>query len=719
MGSRPFDQQGDPLGTPDNADGAEAFDAFELIEDANDIIYTLDLSGRITFLNKAAERITGYSRQEALGVHISEWLDPESRRRSDEMLQQKLGGVPRTTYEVTLTARDGRKVHLEVSTRLLFRHGVPAGIQGIARDITERKRAETLERDRNRVLQRVASNEPLERVMEELCRLVERQLEGARCSIFLKRDDRLLLAAGPGLPQETAAAETAASQTGFRRAPIQSAEGAPLGEFLIHYGGQRPDEARENAVIETAVRLASVAIEQNRLTESLAFQATHDPLTGLPNRALFEKNLEQTLADSRRHSRPFAVLFIDLDRFKQINDSLGHMAGDAVLLQAARRLHGCLRRTDLLARMGGDEFTAVITDLADPRDAVRVAEKLLAAFQEPFEWEGQELFLSASIGISLYPRDGRDVATLERNADVAMYRAKNRGRNTFEMFSPELALAAQQRLEIENALRRALERREFRLLYQPQADREGRLAAFEALLAWEHPKLGFIPPSEFIPVAEESGMIVPVGTWAVEEACRQCAAWLSQGLPRVKIGVNISATQFGRRDFVETVAQALSATGLDPALLELELTEYVVLRRLEESARQMERLRALGVSIAVDDFGTGYSSLSYLRRLPLDVLKMDQSFLPAAGRQAAALPLVEAIIALAHGLGLEVVAEGVETQEQFETLKAAGCDRFQGYLWGEPLTPELATRVLAEGLPALRSGGLQMPHGGSVTLGEG
>jgi EAL domain-containing protein (putative c-di-GMP-specific phosphodiesterase class I) len=365
------------------------------------------------------------------------------------------------------------------------------------------------------------------------------------------------------------------------------------------------------------------------------------------------------------------------------------------------RLRACLRRSDLLSRVGGDEFTAVITDLNDSGGAVRVAEKLLAALQEPFHWEDQELFLSASIGISLFPRDGRDVATLLRNADVAMYRAKSRGRNTFELFAPELAAAALQLLEIENSLRRALERNEFRLLYHPQVDRDGRLAAFEALLVWEHPKRGLIPPSDFIPVAEESGMIIPIGTWAVQQACHQCAAWRSQGLPPVTVAVNISATQFARRDFVDIVAQALSATGLDPTRLELELTENVLLRRLEESACQMERLRALGVSIAVDDFGTGYSSLSYLRRLPLDVLKLDQSFLPAEGRHAGALPLIEAIIALAHGLGLKVVAEGVERRQQFEALKAAGCDRFQGYLWGEPLPPEAAARLLREGLPPL------------------
>jgi len=684
---------------PSRAAEPGEFDYFDLVEDANDVIYTLDLNGRLTFLNKAAERITGYSRQEALGTPIDEWLDPESRRLSDEMLQQKLGGCPRTTYEVTLRTKDGRRIFLEVSTRLLFRQGVPAGIQGIARDITGRKRAETLERDRNRVLELVASAEPLESVLRELCLLVERQLSGVRCSIFVLRDDRLLPAAGPDRPSSPHENPPPAVAVDLRRVPIQSQSGTLLGELLLEYSGAAAEPEQERVVLEAAVRLAVVAIEQRQLTESLAYRATHDPLTGLPNRSLFERNLEQALAEAQRHGRALAVLFIDLDRFKQINDSLGHLAGDQVLVQAAQRLHGCLRRSDLLARMGGDEFTAVITDLSDTRDAARVAEKLLAAFQEPFLWEGQELFVTASIGVSLFPRDGRDAAALQRNADVAMYRAKSRGRNAFEFFVPELAAAAQHRLQIENSLRKALDKGEFRFFYHPQVDGSGRLAAFEALLVWDHPTLGLTPPSQFIPIAEDCGMIVPIGAWAIQEACRQCALWQSQGLPRAAVAVNISAVQFARQDFVETVAQALSASGLDPTLLELELTENVVLRRLDESARQMERLRALGVSIAIDDFGTGYSSLSYLRRLPVDILKMDQSFLQGGGARPSAMPLVEAIIALAHGLGLKVVAEGVETRDHFEALKAAGCDRFQGYLWGEPLTAEAATRLLAHGWP--------------------
>jgi len=444
-----------------------------------------------------------------------------------------------------------------------------------------------------------------------------------------------------------------------------------------------------------------VAIEHRQLTDQLAYQALHDALTGLPNRALLEHRLDQTLAGARRHNWQLAVLFIDLDRFKQINDTLGHALGDQVLQRVAHRLEGCLRKSDFLARMGGDEFTVLLAELADSRDALRVAEKLLASFEEPFQIEGHDLFLTCSVGISLFPRDGKDAVTLQRKADTAMYRAKNRGKNSCEFFAPEFGVAALERLEIENSLRRALDNQELHLYYQPQVDAGGKLAGFEALLAWHHPKLGMTSPAQFIPVAEESGMIVPIGSWVLAEACRQGAVWQHSGCPRVRVAVNVSATQFSRVDFIDTVTEALSVSGLDPSLLELELTEGVVVRDLEESIRQMERVRALGVGISIDDFGTGYSSLSYLRRLPIDALKIDQSFLQEIDREPNTIPLVKAIVALAHGLHLTVVAEGVENQGQLEALRNVGCDLFQGYLLGEPVPAVIAEQLILEGIARL------------------
>jgi diguanylate cyclase (GGDEF)-like protein/PAS domain S-box-containing protein len=673
----------------------------DLFENASDIIYTHDLNGVLTSVNKAAERVAGCAREEILGTSVFQWLDAESRRVAIEMIQQKLGGAPQTTCEVTLIAKDGRPVALEVGTRLVFRDGVPVGVQGIARDITERKKAEILERDRNRVLELVAGNEPLAGVLAELCRLVERQLSGVLCSILLAQGADFVLGAAPSLPGGSLDNLESLDAASCHNLPILAGDGHALGAFLLRCPAGKQAGSGELKAIETARRLAVVAIEQRQLIDQLAYQALHDTLTGLPNRTLLERRLDQALADARRHNWQLAVLFIDLDRFKQINDTLGHALGDQVLQQVAQRLEGCLRKSDCLARMGGDEFTVLLTELADSRHALRVAQKLLAAFEAPFHIEGRDLFLTTSIGISLYPRDGKDAVTLQRKADTAMYRAKNHGKNSCEFFAPEFGVAALERLDIENSLRRALDNQELRLYYQPQVDAGGKLAGFEALLAWNHPKLGMTSPTQFIPVAEESGMIVPIGSWVLAEACRQSAVWQHSGCPRVRVAVNVSATQFSRTDFTETVAEALSASGLDPSLLDLELTEGVVVRDLEESIRQMERLRALGVGISIDDFGTGYSSLSYLRRLPIDALKIDRSFLQEIDREPATIPLVKAIVSLAHGLRLTVVAEGVENRGQFDALRDAGCDLFQGYLLGEPVPADVAERFILEGIARL------------------
>jgi diguanylate cyclase (GGDEF)-like protein len=476
--------------------------------------------------------------------------------------------------------------------------------------------------------------------------------------------------------------------------PIFSAGGSILGVLAIHYHFPRKPSDAEINLLGKASRLAAIAIEQRQLTDRLAHQAQHDALTGLPNRGLFEARLEDTLAEARQQGSMVAVLFVDLDRFKQINDTLGHTVGDMLLQQVARRLGGCVRRTDMLARMGGDEFTLLLTDLKDPQYAMRVSQKLLDALKPSFRVDDYELFVTASIGISIYPRDGKDVATLQRNADSAMYRAKKQGKNIFQIFVPEIHATAFESLALENALRKALENGELRIHYQPQVDATDRLAAMEALLVWDHPRLGMLSPSQFIPVAEESGLIFPIGNWVLRQACRQNAAWQKAGYSPVKVAVNVSAMQFTRSGFVDTAARALAESGLDPSLLELELTESMVMQDVEESSRQMQSLRALGIGLAIDDFGTGYSSLSYLRRFPIDALKIDRSFLRDLDTEPNTMPLINAIVTLAHSLQLCVIAEGVENHSQHEALRLAGCDRFQGFLFGPPVASDAAARLL-------------------------
>jgi len=467
--------------------------------------------------------------------------------------------------------------------------------------------------------------------------------------------------------------------------PIRAGGGQVLGHLEVARPEPWQPTESEQVLVDSKAKLASIAIEHRQLTSRLSYQAQHDPLTGLPNRALLEDRLRHAIALARRKSALVAVLYVDLDRFKVINDTLGHYVGDLLLRDAAKRLEGTVRASDTLARPGGDEFVAVLSDIETVRAAEAVGERILEALRDPFRVEGHELFASASVGLSLFPEDGDDAATLQKHADTAMYEAKNRGKNRFQRFAREMDSATSERLEIENQLHCASERGELELYYQPQFHLPSRkLAGVEALLRWNHPKWGVVMPGRFIPVAEESGLIIPISLWVLQEACRQHQAWRRAGYPPVKMAVNISATQFMRSNLAEKAAQVLTAHEMKPCYLELELTEGVLMRDAHDAARQISELRALGVRISIDDFGTGYSSLSYLQRLPIDDLKIDKCFVQDIDRSVSVRPLVQAIVGLAHSLNLTATAEGVETAGQLQALDSLGCDRVQGYLLGKP-----------------------------------
>ena len=431
--------------------------------------------------------------------------------------------------------------------------------------------------------------------------------------------------------------------------------------------------------------------------ERVEYLAYHDGLTGLPNRSMFSKLLGHSISEAHRYDRRLAVAFLDLDRFKQINDTLGHEAGDQLLKEVASRLTGCVRQSDTVARLGGDEFVVLLPELADEKYASVVAQKILAAVAKPFSLMGQEFRVTASIGISTYPQDGLDEQTLTKNADIAMYQAKAEGKNNFQFYSEKLNANSLERLTLESSLRHALERNEFCLHYQ--AKREiggGKITGMEALLRWEHPDLGTVAPMQFIPVAEETGLIIPIGKWVLKTVCLQSVEWQKQGLPALSIAVNLTARQFLDEQLLADVASILAETGMAPQLLELELNESLLIHDVENTLRILTGLKALGVRIAVDDFGTGYSSLAMLQRFALDTIKIDRSFMRDFVGTKEDTGLADAIIAMGKSLSLTVVAQGVETKEQAEHLRLHACDELQGFYFKRPLPVGEFTQLLRD-----------------------
>ncbi len=449
--------------------------------------------------------------------------------------------------------------------------------------------------------------------------------------------------------------------------------------------------------LQSVANILSVAIERKNAEQHLAYLAQFDTLTGLPNRHLFHDRLLRAIAHARRSGQPMAVLFIDLDRFKLVNDTQGHTAGDKLLKEAAARLSECVRSVDTVGRFGGDEFGAIVADLSKLGDAGVVAQKVLDAIAQPFKLDARDTYVSASVGITLFPADGDNPEALVMNADTAMYRAKEQGRNTYQYFTREMNERALARVQMEAALRRAIERKEFLLHYQPMVDLKSRLiCGFEALLRWQHPEKGLVLPGEFVSVLEDTGLIVPVGEWVLHEVCRQIQAWQREGLAIKLVTVNLSARQFQQKDFEAVVRRILRETRVDPSLVQFELTESLLMIDPEGAARTLRGLKDSGLKISVDDFGTGYSSLAYLKRFPIDSLKIDRTFVRDITTDPEDATITLAIIGLAHNLRLKVVAEGVETREQLDLLAADGCDEIQGYYFSFPTTAEECAKMLKE-----------------------
>ncbi len=461
--------------------------------------------------------------------------------------------------------------------------------------------------------------------------------------------------------------------------------------------------------LHMAERNAKMAATLQHANDELKRLALHDPLTTLPNRLLLEDRIEQAIVHADRGGLSCAILFVDLDRFKLVNDSFGHFTGDELLRAVSAKLQTLVRSEDTVSRIGGDEFVMLLREVADIDDAVSVASKVLEALREPFRLHEQELFVTPSIGISVFPLHGDNPQMLITRADAAMYNAKQGGRNNFKVFAADMSTFFPERLMLENDLRRSVGRGEFELHYQPKVNIvDGSIVGMEALLRWRHPQRGLIAPQDFIPLAEETGLIMPIGQWVIEEACVQNRAWQLAGLPHLAMAVNISGVQFRQKDLLDTIAHALQTSGLSAECLEIEITESVVMQNASDAIVTLERLSAMGVLVSIDDFGTGYSSLSYLKRFPIDKLKIDRSFIRDISSDMDDAAIVRATIGLAHNLRLKVIAEGVETAEQLGFLRSLSCDEYQGFYKSKPLTAAEFERILraeARGakVPALAS----------------
>ncbi len=626
-------------------------------------------------------------------------IHPHDRKLVNEARAAALAGGQALKMEYRLRRSDGTYCYVEVLGQVDFdAAGQPLIYSGVLLDISERKLAEQNLRINQRAMEQssngiiicdaFAADMPVAYVnpaFERITGYVAEEVIGRNCRFLFGADG-----GQDGLLE-------------IRKAIREQREGHALlrnyrKDGTLFWNDMRIAPVRdENNTVTHFVGVQSDITERIRHEDALAFQASHDKLTGLPNRYLLEDRLQQAINMSQRNSQSVGVVFIDLDHFKVFNDSIGHGAGDQILQMLAERFSSCIRDGDTLARFGGDEFLLVCPNLSDPAVLVHIVERLFVVMQPTICIESQDVQAGASIGIALYPNDGKTSSDLIKCADIAMYQAKAMGRGNYQFYAPELGLRTAQRLNIENQMRRALDQSEFELYYQPKISASnGRVCGMEALIRWNHPQRGLVPPMEFIPIAEESGLIVPIGAWVLQQSCRQNQAWIAAGCSDFTISVNVSIAQFKHKDFSQIVADALLQSGLKPQFLTLEITESLVMENPELLILELQRLKALGIRISIDDFGTGYSSLSYLKRLPVDELKIDQSFVRDISADTADADICRTIIMIGHNLGLSVVAEGVETEAQANYLMRQRCDALQGYLLSRPVPASQISDRLAE-----------------------
>ncbi|WP_337184844.1 EAL domain-containing protein [Shinella sp.] len=708
-----------------------------MIDEVPDYLYLKDRNSRFIVANRA---IVKDNRQDSL-VGLSDFdIHPEHVARDFFNTEQEIIRTGKAMLDMEELVRDSSgNLKWLLTSKLPVRDGggQVIGIVGIARDITGRKRSESLHLGQAHLLKMIALGAPLAEVFSSLILLIEAHVPDVTGSILLLAPDgrHIVHGAAPNLepaycslidgvqigpacgscgtamwrgePVIVSDIETdplwadfkaVVAPYGYRAcwsSPIRSYQGKVLGSFALYSRTPGEPSAECMKLVGMATHIAGIAIERKQAEDSIQFMAHHDTLTGLPNRSMLDERIASAIEAADECGGTLTLAFLDLDNFKLVNDSLGHHAGDELLKIVAARMKDCVRTGDSIVRLGGDEFVVLVGGMRGDEKVEECLQAVRRAVAEPVEIGGRSFQVTCSMGVAAYPEHGRNATELMARADAAMYRAKEIGRDAMQVFTAELANRAHEKLVQQEELRRALARSELFLQYQPQMDlSNGRIFAVEALIRWRHPERGLVAPGDFIPLAEETGLIGPIGDWTLREACRQNKAWQVSGLPPIVVSVNVSARQFQEKDWVERVAAALSESGLEARYLELELTESMIMEDVQQAVETMHRLERLGVHLAIDDFGTGYSSLASLKRFPVGRLKIDRSFvrdLPDDGDDAA---IARAVISLAHSLHLRVIAEGVETREQIDFLREAGCDEIQGFYLSRPIDARALQAIL-------------------------
>jgi len=667
-----------------------------IAESSTDAIYAKDLQGRYLFANREVGRLFGTSAAQLVGK-TSAYM--QSAGQAERLAAEDLAALQAErpiSVETALKTTDGERIYMTTKGALRDLDGRTLGVFGVSRDITERRREGARAQQWAMAFENISDGVMITDTHCEIqaVNAAFSAITGYSASEVIGASARLLQSGrhSPDFYQQMWSTLTL--------------EGRWQGEIWNRRksGEIYPELLTLNVVRDVAGLVTHYVgvftdITRSKTAEAQLERLAHyDPLTGLPNRVLLQERLEQALQRTQRRDTSTAVMVIDLDGFKTVNDSLGHPVGDELLVSVAARLQGRLRADDLLGRLGGDEFLVVLEGCGSPTDVATLARNLLAMLAAPLPLTcGQDVYVTASIGISLHPVDGNwGAVELLRDADAAMYRAKEQGRNRFCFYTSNMNAQAIAKLDVEAALSRALERHELVLHYQPKVDATtGRIAGAEALLRWNRSGCGLVPPGQFIPVAEQSSLILDIGAWVIDDACRQIRAWMDAGLPVVRVAVNVAARQFAAGDLDHVVARALQRHRVDAQWLEIEITEGMLITDPEAGIQMLKRIKALGVKLSLDDFGTGYSSLAYLQHFPLDALKIDQSFTRRIGEQPDGAALVDAVIGLAHRLHLRVVAEGVETELQRDYLQQQGCDEMQGYHFGRPAPADSLQQLLA------------------------